>query len=233
MKNWEVIDTGSRTASENMALDAALLESLKNTPRPIVHLYDWAHPAATYGYFLNPSLHLKDNSGLDIARRPTGGGLLFHTADLAFSILLPQGHPGNTQNVFARYTWVNERVSQAIEKIAPLKTSLLTTHPEPKIGEAENFCMAKPTVYDIMVNEKKVAGAAQRRKLWGFLHQGTISIGSLPIQFLTEVLQSEAIARAMQQNTYALLEDGWNQTDLISTRKTLQKGLCDIFLSEE
>jgi lipoate-protein ligase A len=36
--------------------------------------------------------------------------------------------------------------------------------------------MARPTKYDVMLQGRKIAGAAQRKTKAGFLHQGTIAL---------------------------------------------------------
>ena len=46
--------------------------------------------------------------------------------------------------------------------------------------------MAKPTQYDIVYKGKKIAGAAQRKKTQGYLHQGTISLAAPQIDLLQE-----------------------------------------------
>ena len=59
---------------------------------PLLHLYQWDGPSATYGYFIDPSKYLDLNKlrqhHVALARRPTGGGIVFHIWDLAFSFLI-------------------------------------------------------------------------------------------------------------------------------------------------
>ena len=70
----QLIDSGKQTAAENMRLDEQLLEELDPYGFPILRFYEFSAPAATYGYFLKPEEHLREGHGLDLARRPTGGG---------------------------------------------------------------------------------------------------------------------------------------------------------------
>ena len=55
---WKILDTGKRSAEDNMAIDAKLLEEMKPDDSPILHLYEWEGKAATYGYFLDPKKFL-------------------------------------------------------------------------------------------------------------------------------------------------------------------------------
>src|SRR4029078_7336771 len=94
---WHIIDTGEKSAEENMRLDADLLERAAEWAYPILHLYEWAAPSATFGHFIDPGQFLNLDrviqKGLQLARRPTGGGIIFHLWDMAFSVLVPSHLP--------------------------------------------------------------------------------------------------------------------------------------------
>ena len=111
----KVLDTGTRSAQANMDLDATLLEELEE---PLLHFYDWEGEAATHGYFIQPEkfLNLKRVKAhkLSLARRPTGGGIVFHNCDLAFSVLIPATHPSFSTNPLDNYAFINRRVVEAI-----------------------------------------------------------------------------------------------------------------------
>ena len=90
--------------------------------------------------------------------------------------------------------------------------------------------MAKATKYDVMIEGKKIGGAAQRRKKQGFLHQGTISIAAMPKQFLNKILLPDSgVLAAMVENTYTLLGDHWTQEELEKTRLEIKKYLIQSF----
>lgn len=232
---WKIFDSGIKNAEENMNLDAALLENLKKNDDPILHLYDWSKKSATYGYFINTkdflNLEVAKELDLDLARRPTGGGIVFHTNDLAFSVLVPADHPGYSENTLENYQFVNNKVIEAIQLLLEeSKLSLLPQDPQPLDTACKNFCMAKPTIYDVMFGGKKVAGAAQRRRKQGFLHQGTISIAFPKKAFLQQVLKSDTkVFEAMQSNTYSILGEDWNISDLIEIRNKLKEQLKRVF----
>src|SRR5579872_1672269 len=159
----QIINTGASSSAANMALDAELLDRLDPKGSPILHLYRWAKPSATYGYFISPDQHFDlkkaEERGLSLARRPTGGGIIFHIWDLAFSFLMPSGHPAFSQNTLENYRFVNEEVRKAMQSLYHLqKAELIPEEPAPLTPGCRNFCMAKPTQYDVMHEGLKIAG---------------------------------------------------------------------------
>lgn len=231
---WKHLDTGKRLATENMALDAALLMDLKDEQDPILHLYDWEEEALTYGYFIDPEnfLNMKnvESHGLDLAKRPTGGGIVFHNCDLAFSVLLPATDSHFSQNPLDNYAFVNQRVIWAIQQMISIPAELLPKEPLPLDEHCRSFCMAKPTKYDVMIQGKKVGGAAQRKTRHGFLHQGSISIGFLSEEFLREMLAPETkVMEGMRQNSFAILGDKWGESELEEARMALKELLKRAF----
>lgn len=231
---WKHLDTGKRSATQNMALDAALLSDLENECEPILHLYDWEGDAATYGHFIDPEkfLHLPgvDKHRLDLAKRPTGGGIIFHTCDLAFSVLVPASHPDFSMNPLDNYAFVNNRVIWAIQQMVSLSAELLPEEPVPLDENCKSFCMAKPTKYDVMIQGKKVGGAAQRKTRDGYLHQGSIALGFLSEEYLREVLAPQTqVLEGMRSHSYALLGDNWNKAQLEEARLELRSHLIKAF----
>lgn len=216
---WKIVNSGKNRAEVNMAMDEKLLEELDPDDLPILHFYDFESPAATYGVFLKPENFLKEGHGLNLARRPTGGGILFHLWDLTFSVLIPKNHPGYSDDVMKNYKYINDLVLIALSEY--LETPLLSLLPENPIPIDEvtkHFCFAKPTKYDVMIDGKKVAGAAQRRKKNGFLHQGSISVIMPDFDFLKKIFAEESfVVNEMQKYTFVLSEG-----DLDEAKKKLR-----------
>ncbi len=222
----KIIDTGPDTAQKNMDIDACLLKELENFSEPILHFYDWKSPSATYGYFTKPEQHLKDLQRLDLARRPTGGGIIFHVTDFAFSFLLPVKHPRFSANTLENYKYVNNAVLNVIEKLFMSENPTLLEKNESTMNSPK-FCMANPTVYDVMLHGKKVGGAAQRRTKDGFLHQGSILLAMPSDSFLDEMLRDPNISSSMKLNSFPLLEEKVNKDFLDDAKSMLKCGLKD------
>lgn len=192
--SWLVIDSGIRDAACHMAKDLQLLKELKDCRHPVLHFYDWAAPTITYGYFLDPALFLNMETVRDqkitLARRPTGGGITLHFTDFAFSLLIPATHAGYTINTLENYCYINQMVQNVIQAFSGKTSYLLTTEEPVENPSFQHFCMAQPVISDIMIDNRKVAGGAQRRSKHGFLHQGTISLAVPEISLLDALVKS-------------------------------------------
>lgn len=162
----EVIDSGVQSAASHMQIDDELLRG--GVDHPILRFYDWLDYAVTYGYFINPADWLKVVPDC-AARRPTGGGLIFHEGDFSFTLALPLSHPLTQKPVLERYQIINSQVLGAMRLLVPsCDVSLQMQTQEDGISQ---LCMANPTVYDLLLGGKKVGGAAQRKNKRAFIHQ--------------------------------------------------------------
>ncbi|MBM3183991.1 MAG: lipoate--protein ligase family protein [Chlamydiae bacterium] len=229
-----ILNEGIAPAQEIMDRDEAFLEALDPNGEPILHLYEWEGLSITYGYFVDPQnffyLEKVKEKKLQLARRPTGGGIVFHLWDLAFSFLMPSTHPKFSLNALENYQFVNQVVLQAVAKVFPIKEMVLTEDPFTELSpECRSFCMAKPTEYDVIFEGKKIAGAAQRKKKQGYLHQGTISLAWPDLSLLQEVIQSKVVIEAMVAHTFAPLGASWRQDLLQKTRHDVQDALICSF----
>lgn len=210
-----------------MLKDTQLLNQLNPDGSPILHLYEWREPSLTYGYFTDPARHLcldaLEKYGVSMARRPTGGGIIFHLTDLAFSLLVPAGHPSFSMNTLDNYSCINAWTAKAIAEFTGcLKPDLLVAEHPCTNQECHAFCMAKPTKYDLIIGGKKVGGAAQRRTKAGLLHQGSLSLSFPPLGLLQDIVHSEVL-QAMLSNSSCLLPMDSTPQDLQKARKRLKE----------
>lgn len=159
-------DETPRSAAMNMAIDEALLEQVT---RPTLRFYRWDHPALSFGYFGRFADVKEYAADRDIVRRWTGGGIVFHGDDLTYALIIPvtpQSAPASSQFVYAT-------VHQA------LRDTLVGSGRRAELAVAEastasEACFERPVVADVLLEQRKVAGAAHRRSRRGLLHQGSI-----------------------------------------------------------
>lgn len=215
--HWKIVNSGSNDPQINMERDRLFLDSLDR--QPILHFYEWKGLCATYGHFIQPThfFHLDrvKNQRLQLAKRPTGGGILFHKGDLTFSVLLPSHHPAFSLNTLNNYAFVNLAVARSLERLLGMSSHLLEKPLEPSTLLQGHFCMAHPTQFDLIFSGRKIGGAAQRRTKRGFLHQGSLSIVCPPEELMKDVLQDgEAIVAAMRRNSTSVLEGDYSTAQI-------------------
>ena len=213
-QKWKLVESMGLTAQEIMTKDFELLNQLDSDSPMILHLYEWATPSLTYGYFINPNTHLNlevlQKEGIAFAKRPTGGGIIFHLCDFAFSLLIPAHYPCIKINPLDNYYYINRQISNIVRQLTQkedsielLKQSNPFTH-----SKVDAFCMAKPTQYDIILEGKKIGGAAQRKTKKGILHQGSLSLKPLPETLLKKVLtEPQEVFPCMQEESGFLIEN--------------------------
>ncbi len=133
-----------------MAVDEFLLG---NTNDPVLRIFGWSRPCVSIGYF--QSIDEIDyekckREGVDVVRRITGGGAVFHDRELTYSFFT-KNFPNNIMESY-------KEICQLI--ILALK----------RLGFEAKFS----PLNDITINGKKVCGNAQTRKNNTLLQHGTI-----------------------------------------------------------
>lgn len=237
-----ILDTGPNSAQQNMQIDEKLLSSISISKEFILHFYEWSAFSITYGYFINLrnffDLQKTSNSNIELAKRPTGGGIVFHHCDFAFSFLVPEASTFfSKEDILSNYAFINEMVVDAFQR-AFGKDVFLAKEEENNLPKvlSKHFCMAQPTKYDIMFRGKKIGGAAQRKVAHGFLHQGSILLGGVSKTIFDNFLLDEVapiVYQSYRNNSFSILGDNWTQFELIEARKSLKDSLRQAFMSEK
>jgi lipoate-protein ligase A len=171
-------DAAAHSAAMNMAMDEALLEY---ATVPSIRFYRWHSPALSFGYF-GKFAHVACYAGeRDLVRRWTGGGIVFHGDDLTYSIVIPANDNAFSESSIAIYEKVHRVLCDAVG--ADGKRAVVAGGGDP--GSAADTiriafsaggynCFANPVRADVIVDGRKIAGAAQRRTRRGLLQQGSI-----------------------------------------------------------
>ncbi len=151
----------------NMAFDESLLVHLDKIG-PTLRLYGWNPPAVSIGYFQSMeeevNVEKAKNLGVDLVRRITGGGAVYHKYEITYSITLPQFKG----RILDSYMVIDEGIMKALKKLGL----------EPK----------HHGINDVIVNGKKISGNAQTRKYGGLLQHGTLLI-NVNVDEMFEILK--------------------------------------------
>lgn len=159
--------------------------------RPTWRVYTWRRPAVTYGYLQNRTVKGILAAGNDIVvagkkvgswptdipviRRPTGGGLVPHGADITYAVVRER-RVGT-----ANYEDIVEAVAEALRRLG-IPAEIWR---DAEFGR-RGLCFNSLSPYDIHVKGKKIAGCAQRRTATAILHHGSIA-DSEPAKFFRDV----------------------------------------------
>ena len=169
MKDWLRLDSGANAPAYNMALDEALLENAATLGQPVLRFYDWTEPCATFGYSQKIAAIEAATDLRPLIRRCTGGGLVPHNGDWTYSLIFPPDHEWAGLTATESYRRIHELLQTAFAKLG-IRATLADCRRRPRPGE----CFAGHELHDLLWQNKKIAGAAQRRNRHGLLIQGSV-----------------------------------------------------------
>ena len=178
MKLFRFIRSGALSAASNMALDEKIFKRYLEDGIGVLRLYQWRKPSFTYGFSQDPKSQLDLPAcaieGVEVAKRITGGGILFHDDEITYSFVCSKADLGEAQGVFVDYRNICKFLLRFYESLGL----------NPKFAlEAENFnqrcvphelCSAAHEKYDIVINGKKIGGNAQKRNRQAIFQHGSI-----------------------------------------------------------
>jgi len=160
-QEWRLLLTGDMSAFDNMALDEAVLRCVvAGTSPSTLRFYGWKPSAVSIGYFQGVEqevdLDVCREKGVDVIRRLTGGGAVFHEhgSEITYSLAVKDDYPGIPRKVLDSYTLLCAGLVAGFRRL----------------GLDAEF---KP-INDILVNGKKISGNAQTRRFGGILQHGTL-----------------------------------------------------------
>jgi lipoate-protein ligase A len=156
---WRLMPFQINSAAVNMAIDEAIAESISfNESNPTIRFYGWQPSAVSIGCFQSMQdevdLNACEKLGIDVVRRRTGGGAVYHdtAGEITYSVICPE--PMMDRDIGASYRTVCGWVVEALAEI----------------GLQAEF----QPINDVVVGGKKVSGSAQTRRKGIFTMHGTV-----------------------------------------------------------
>ncbi len=147
----------SANGAKQMAIDEAILLARGEGLVPdSLRFYSWKPPCVSIGYFQSAKLEVDSEKarqqGVDIVRRYTGGGAVFHDSELTYSIVISEQRL--PKDIIESYKHICGFVVRALKKLRlPAKFA---------------------PINDIIVNSRKISGNAQTRRNGIVLQHGTV-----------------------------------------------------------
>jgi lipoate-protein ligase A len=167
-----LIQYGCYDVVTNMQVDEHLFEqSIQAKNRnAFIRFYGFSEPSMTVGYGMWNNLDHRGDDTIAISRRITGGGVVYHGADLTYSIVLPMASDRRFRNVKESYRNLHQLLQNSLFSFG-ISTQLY----EGSGNRGSVNCFDGPVCYDVMMGSRKVAGAGQKRSHGYLLHQGSIA----------------------------------------------------------
>lgn len=164
-----------------MAVDEAILEAYDRArpqPSPTLRLYAWRPAALSLGQSQrcegSHDPFVLAEQGIDLVRRPTGGGAVFHEIERTFAVVGALGDPPFCGGVIATYRSIAEAVARGLARLGVAAVPV-----EPKGGRSRDIaaaCFERLGAWEIVANGRKLVGSAQARRRRAFLQHGSIPI---------------------------------------------------------
>jgi lipoate-protein ligase A len=165
MSTWRLLETETHDAFMNMAVDESILKSrIENLVPNTLRLYRWKPSAVSIGRFQDPKKEAQVENcrrhGVDVVRRITGGGAVYHDTDdeLTYSLIVRRMDLG-TDDIGAVYAKIYSGLAEALKTLG-VKADF-------NRGDAK-------TCPNLTVNGRKISGSAQAHRKGIVLQHGTL-----------------------------------------------------------
>ncbi|MFH1650333.1 MAG: biotin/lipoate A/B protein ligase family protein [Candidatus Woesearchaeota archaeon] len=210
---WRIIPVKEFSAAINMALDEAIMERVREGADPTIRFYTWNPSAISIGYFQGYDNEVNDQAcivdNVDVVRRSTGGGAVYHDIDgeITYSLIAPETlYP---KEIIKSYEAICNHIVEALASLG------INAHFQP--------------INDIITNEQKISGNAQTRRGGVLLQHGTI-LYKVDVEKMFSVLKvpdekikDKLIKSVMKRVTSVVLQNP------NVTKEQLAKALIDSF----
>ncbi|MEX0725153.1 MAG: biotin/lipoate A/B protein ligase family protein [Planctomycetaceae bacterium] len=170
-----IVEDEPRAGAWNMAADEVLLESALHENVCTLRWYRWREATVSLGYF-QPPLAVPNGNGphtiesLPQVRRLSGGGAILHHHEWTYSLAIPPTHvfSAHPEKLYGRVhahliDWMNRQ-----GLAARLRNEAFDKKWEPFL------CFGRGDPNDIVVDNHKVVGSAQRRRRGAILQHGSV-----------------------------------------------------------
>jgi len=226
MKTFRLLRSSPASAANNMALDAEIFSRYLVDRIPVLRLYSWQAPALTYGISQQPENEIDITrcscDGVQLAQRITGGGVLFHQDEITYSLVCAKADAGEDKKVFVDYRAICAFLIYFYESLGLKPYFALEAKDFENKSVAHELCSASREKYDIVINNKKIGGNAQKRKREAIFQHGSIPL-SIDWDFLRRYVRN--LPENISFEATALTQE----LNSVPCRQILEQKLIDAF----
>ncbi|PQO28201.1 biotin/lipoate A/B protein ligase family protein [Blastopirellula marina] len=167
-----IVDPPAR-GSWNMAVDEAILRNAESTGMPTLRFYQWSEPTLSLGYFQKYEDRWQHEASRDCAcvRRASGGGAIMHDHELTYSFVAPV-HDSRAEQFTRWFDIFHETLIDVLSNWGI--DAHLSGNPQPGSPDDPFLCFQRRHEVDVIVDDYKVCGSAQRRHQVAILQHGSV-----------------------------------------------------------
>jgi len=174
---WRLIDSGPCDAFYNMALDEAIAtEVRKGAAPPTLRVYGWDRPSLTLGCFQKTAdinIEYCRSHDIPVVRRPTGGRAILHGDELTYSFSAKTDSEPFSHGLLDSYRRISMAFSIALKKIG-ISAESKKKREKGIVLSRSPLCFQSSSYGELLSENKKLVGSAQKRWSDSLLQQGSI-----------------------------------------------------------
>lgn len=191
-----------------MALDETLL-SLVSEPQArhqtYLRFYQWIHPTLSLGFSQEAEAVVDFDfcrlNGIDIVRRPTGGKAVLHHHELTYSVISNDPSFFPIADISKTYCRIADALQRGLRTLGIETTLAESRGRSTRKGPLATACFALSNHFELLWQDRKLVGSAQRRTKTAFLQHGSILI-----EFDAELL-SRALLSCSAPSVHGVVTD--------------------------
>ncbi|HJU74662.1 MAG TPA: lipoate--protein ligase family protein [Gemmatimonadaceae bacterium] len=172
---WRLYLTEPLDATENMALDEALMLRARTSGEYVFRVYGWSEPTLSLGRNQRAvgvfDKQIAECNGVAIVRRLTGGRAVLHHREVTYSVTGPALH----DTLRTSYAGINRILLAALQSLG-VRAALAHARSERFPPPASSPCFELPAEGEIVLGARKLVGSAQVREGGAFLQHGSILV---------------------------------------------------------
>lgn len=228
MKTFRLIRSGALSAASNMALDEKIFKRYLEDGIGLLRLYRWQGPSFTYGFSQKPEdqidLGACSVDGVSVAKRITGGGVLFHDDEITYSFVCNKADVKEPPGAFVDYRMICGFLLRFYESLGLEAGFALEAAGFKERCAPSEFCSAAHEKYDLVIAGKKIGGNAQKRNRQVIFQHGSVP-RRINWDLVRKYIKSLPVDLAGSVTTLA------DELKVIPEEVVLEKKLIDAFSS--
>jgi len=205
---WRLIPEQRHAGQGQMALDEIAAETVAAGGPATVRVYRWDPSTVSLGYAQDPAVidrEYCEREGIDLTRRPTGGGAIYHDVDgdISYSVVAPAAAlPGELTE---SYRLLCEPLFDALARVGV--DADFAEAERPAVFEPACYLRALHPAHDVVGPDgRKLSGNAQYRQRETVVQHGSLTVWRAAERHLAVFADPEATPERFRQRVGAVTD---------------------------